>query len=95
MASDRFPFTGPFLVLSSIPDPSRNEYLMDVIFTHIVFPVIKSRLECAAAHSILPREFLFFFRHECNQNHEAADKFVLSARKQSLQQKQLLIPQLF
>lgn len=72
---------------------------MDVACSHIVFPVINSRLECAAAHAQLLKVFspeyfiFFFFRH--HENHEAADKFVLPAGKQSLQQRQLLIPRLF
>lgn len=91
MASDCCPFTGPFLVLSPIPDPSRNECLMDVVSTHVVFPVMKSRLERAAAHAqllkVLSQEYFYFFFlwHECNWNHDAADKFVLPAGKQSLQ----------
>ena len=79
-------------MLSSIPEPSRDDQLMDVVSTSIwleenVFLVIKPRLECAAAHAQLLKLFspeyfyFFFFRHQCSWNHEAADKLVLPAGK--------------
>lgn len=76
MASDWFSVTSHFLVLASIPEPSRDDQLMDVVSTYIwleenVFVVIKPGLECAAAHAQLlklfsPEYFYFFFFLDIN-----------------------------
>lgn len=86
-------------MLSFIPEPSRDDQLMDVVSTYIwlflfviynIFLVIKPRLERAAAHAqllkLFPPEYFYFFsfRHQCSWNHEAADKLVLPSGKQVL-----------